>query len=131
MAVNTVGIAPADVAAVRSQFPLLSREVHGRPLVYLDSAATSQKPVAVLEQMERYYRTINSNVHRGVYAIAEEATNAVERARNISRHPSRVASVKKSLQRRPKGCPPVAASAAGLYSTTVHTTSVSAPIIVP
>ena len=85
MAVNTVGIAPADVAAVRSQFPLLSREVHGRPLVYLDSAATSQKPVAVLEQMERYYRTINSNVHRGVYAIAEEATNAVERARGLVR----------------------------------------------
>ncbi len=85
MAVNTVGIAPADVAAVRSQFPLLSREVHGRPLVYLDSAATSQKPVTVLEQMERYYRTINSNVHRGVYAIAEEATNAVERARGLVR----------------------------------------------
>jgi cysteine desulfurase/selenocysteine lyase len=65
---------------VRADFPLLAgpREV---PLVYLDSAATSQKPEAVLAAMDRYYRTINSNIHRGVYGIAEEATAAYEDAR--------------------------------------------------
>ncbi len=72
---------PLDAAIVRADFPLLARTVHGKPIVYLDSAATSQKPGVVLEAMDRYYETINSNVHRGVYAIAEEATNAMEAAR--------------------------------------------------
>ena len=74
---------PIDGTAMKAEFPLLSREVHGRPIVYLDSAATSQKPIAVLDAMDRYYRTINANVHRGVYAIAEEATNEIERARAL------------------------------------------------
>ncbi|MGH9021883.1 MAG: aminotransferase class V-fold PLP-dependent enzyme, partial [Acidimicrobiia bacterium] len=65
----------------RSEFPILRRRVHGKRLVYLDSAATSQKPIAVLDAMERYYRSCNANVHRGVYSIAEEATAAFEEAR--------------------------------------------------
>jgi cysteine desulfurase/selenocysteine lyase len=80
------GAAPAatpagfDPRAVRAQFPLLSA-VTARPIVYLDSAATSQKPERVLAAMDRYYREINSNIHRGVYRIAEEATAAYEDAR--------------------------------------------------
>ena len=70
-----------DVEAVRKDFPVLQRQVHGRPLVYLDSAATSQKPQAVIDAMARFYEETNSNVHRGVHALAEEATEAYESAR--------------------------------------------------
>ena len=70
-----------DVEAVRKDFPVLSRQVHGRPLVYLDSAATSQKPHVVIDAMARFYEEVNSNVHRGVHALAEEATEAYEAAR--------------------------------------------------
>jgi len=70
-----------DVAAVKADFPLLDIEVHGKQIVYLDSAATSQKPQAVLDTLDWYYNNINANVHRGVYAIAEEATNRMEIAR--------------------------------------------------
>lgn len=70
-----------DVATVRKDFPLLSREVHGTRLVYLDSANTSQKPRAVLDAMNEYYERSNANVHRGTYLIAQEATEALEGAR--------------------------------------------------
>lgn len=70
-----------DVAALRREFPTLAREVGGHRLVYLDSAATSQTPEVVLDEMDRYYRTFRSNVHRGVYTLAEEATDAYEGAR--------------------------------------------------
>jgi cysteine desulfurase / selenocysteine lyase len=70
---------PVDAASLRRQFPLLDRR--GRSLVYLDSAATSQKPQAVLDAMADYYETTNANVHRGVYGIAEEATARMEGAR--------------------------------------------------
>ena len=70
-----------DVARIKADFPILKRQVHGKRLVYLDSAATSQKPLAVLDAMDRYYREYNANVHRGVYTIAEEATAAFEAAR--------------------------------------------------
>ena len=80
-----VSVDPIDGTAMKAQFPLLSREVHGKPIVYLDSAATSQKPLAVLDAMDDYYRTINSNVHRGVYMIAEEATNRMVIARVLVR----------------------------------------------
>jgi cysteine desulfurase/selenocysteine lyase len=73
---------PINGTAIETQFPLLSRTVHGKRIVYLDSAATSQKPVAVLDAMDHYYRSYNANVHRGVYTIAEEATNAMESARD-------------------------------------------------
>ena len=74
-------LAPVDFAAIRKQFPIFDRKVHGHPLVYLDSTATTQKPVAVLDALERYYRTYNANIHRGVYVIGEEATQAYEDAR--------------------------------------------------
>ncbi len=70
-----------DSAKVKADFPLLGRTLAGGPIVYLDSAASSQKPRSVIDAMERYYETINANVHRGVYEIAEAATNAMEAAR--------------------------------------------------
>jgi len=66
---------------IRKDFPILSRQVHGKPLVYLDSTASSQKPLAVIEAMSAYYETTHANVHRGVYEISEEATAKMERAR--------------------------------------------------
>jgi cysteine desulfurase/selenocysteine lyase len=66
---------------VRADFPVLQREFDGKPVVFLDSAATSQKPVQVIDAMSAYYRTSNSNVHRGVYALAREATELFEGAR--------------------------------------------------
>ena len=76
--------APADSAidsGVKAHFPLLERSVHGTPIVYLDSAASSQKPTAVLDAMDSYYRTVNANVHRGAYEIAAAATEQMEGAR--------------------------------------------------
>src|SRR5438270_7193016 len=70
-----------DAHALRADFPILQTTVHGRPLVYLDSAATSQKPLAVIEAMDTYYREYNANVHRGIYEIGERATAAYESAR--------------------------------------------------
>ena len=66
---------------IRKDFPILTRKVHGKPLVYLDSAASSQKPRAVIDTMNVYYETYHANVHRGVYEISEEATAAMEKAR--------------------------------------------------
>lgn len=71
-----------DVHRIRQDFPILQREVRpGVPLVYLDSTATSQKPRQVIEAMSRYYETTNANVHRGIYALSEQATEAYEGAR--------------------------------------------------
>lgn len=70
-----------DVEAVRRDFPILEREFQGKPLVYLDSAATSQKPVAVIEAESDFYRLHNANAHRGIYTLGEEATEAYEGAR--------------------------------------------------
>ncbi len=70
-----------DPDVLRADFPILSTRVHDRPLVYLDSAATSQKPLAVIEAMDSYYREYNANVHRGIYSIGERATAAYEAAR--------------------------------------------------
>jgi cysteine desulfurase / selenocysteine lyase len=72
--------APFDAKRVRGDFPLLTTP-RAKPLHYLDSAATSQKPLAVLDAMDRYYRGYNANIHRGIYAIAEQATAAYEGAR--------------------------------------------------
>jgi cysteine desulfurase / selenocysteine lyase len=71
-----------DVRRIREDFPILERKVNGKPLVYLDSAATSQKPLSVIEALDRYYRTYNANVHRGVYSISEQATEEYEGARD-------------------------------------------------
>ena len=72
---------PLDVDAVRAQFPILTRQVHGKPLVYLDSTASSQKPQAVIERLATYYAQGNANVHRGVHTLSEEATAAFEASR--------------------------------------------------
>lgn len=70
-----------SLSHLRADFPILRREVHGKPFVYLDSAATTQKPVQVLDAVDDHYRRHNANVHRGAYLIAEEATEAYEGAR--------------------------------------------------
>ncbi|MGH2520213.1 MAG: aminotransferase class V-fold PLP-dependent enzyme, partial [Chloroflexota bacterium] len=71
-----------DSERIRRDFPILARRVNGKPLVYLDSASTSQKPEAVIAALDHFYRSYNANVHRGVYAISEEATAAYEGARD-------------------------------------------------
>lgn len=73
--------APVDWARVRADFPLLTREVHGKPLVYLDSANTGQKPACVIEAVDTFYRRHNANVSRAVHALGSEATEAYEGAR--------------------------------------------------
>lgn len=70
-----------DPAQIRSDFPILARQVKGKPLVYLDNAATTQKPTLVLDALDEYYRQHNSNVHRGAHTLAEEATTLYEEAR--------------------------------------------------
>ncbi len=84
MAVMTLARTPSvapTVAAIREDFPILQRQVHGRPLIYLDNTASTQKPVQVLDAMDRYYRELHANVHRGVHTLSEEATAAYENAR--------------------------------------------------
>jgi cysteine desulfurase/selenocysteine lyase len=73
--------APPEWAALRAEFPILDQRVHGHPLVYLDNAATSQKPRAVLNALQRYYETANANVHRGIHELSARATQAFEAAR--------------------------------------------------
>ena len=82
-ALPATGPLPAapGVSRARDDFPILSRKVHGKPLVYLDNAATTQKPRAVIAAIRRYYGTSNSNVHRGVHALSDRATRAYEEAR--------------------------------------------------
>src|SRR5699024_9222548 len=70
-----------DVGAIRQEFPVLNQEVNGHPLVYLDSSATSQKPIRVIEAVNDYYRNNNSNVHRGVHTLGSRATDQYEGAR--------------------------------------------------
>jgi cysteine desulfurase/selenocysteine lyase len=80
----TTTVAPTpvfDVAAVRNDFPLLARQANGHPLVYLDSANTTQKPEAVIRASDRYYREQNANIHRSTYRLSEESTAAYEGAR--------------------------------------------------
>ena len=72
-----------DAQAIREDFPILKRQLHGKPLVYLDNAATSQKPRQVIEAMVHYYENINANIHRGAHGLGGEATAAYEQARGI------------------------------------------------
>ena len=78
-AVETV---PFDVEAIRKDFPILQQQMRGHPLVYLDNAATTQKPQLVLDTLARYYAAGNANIHRGVYELSEEATAAYDGARS-------------------------------------------------
>ena len=71
-----------DVDTIRQDFPILSKKIHNKPLVYFDNAATSQTPVCVIDCIKDYYEKYNSNIHRGVHSLSDEATNAYENARN-------------------------------------------------
>jgi cysteine desulfurase/selenocysteine lyase len=71
-----------DVRKIRAEFPILHTQSHAKPLVYLDNAATTQKPRAVIDRLVRYYETENANIHRGVYELSQKATSAYEEARN-------------------------------------------------
>ncbi len=74
-----------DAAAIRRDFPILAQQVNGKPLVYLDNGASAQKPLAVLDAMDRYYREMHSNVHRGAHTLGDRATAAFEGARETVR----------------------------------------------
>lgn len=78
-------ILPIDVQRIRSEFPILGRQVKGKPLVYLDNAATTQKPQAVIDALTNYYSGYNANIHRGIHTLAEEATAAYEATRDAVR----------------------------------------------
>ena len=71
-----------DVASIREDFPILKQRINDKPLVYLDNAATSQKPQAVIDALVNYYTCINSNVHRGVHTLSQRATDAYEESRS-------------------------------------------------
>lgn len=70
-----------DLKAIREEFPILAREVHGRSLVYLDSGATAQKPLCVIDEIDRLHRELNANIHRGVHFLSEQTTDLYEQAR--------------------------------------------------
>jgi cysteine desulfurase/selenocysteine lyase len=72
---------PRSIEEIRAEFPILARRVHGEPLAYLDNGATAQKPLAVIDTLDRYWREHNANVHRGVHTLSEEATALYEKAR--------------------------------------------------
>lgn len=72
-----------DIQKIRTDFPILNQKVNGKPLVYLDNAATSQKPQVVINAIEKYYKEINSNIHRGVHTLSQLATDAYENSRHI------------------------------------------------
>ena len=78
---DAVRLSDEHALRYRGDFPILDRKVHGKPLVYLDNSATSQKPRAVLDALDDYYTRLNANVHRGLHTLSEEATNAYEAAR--------------------------------------------------
>lgn len=78
--------APFDVESLRKDFPILGREINGKPLVYADNAATTQKPRVVIDRVRRYYESENANIHRGVHTLSIEATSAYESARVTAQH---------------------------------------------
>ncbi|MEI7609634.1 MAG: family 2A encapsulin nanocompartment cargo protein cysteine desulfurase [Rhodospirillaceae bacterium] len=80
-AIPTLGVAPFDPRALRRDFPILEEKVHGRPLIWLDNAATTQKPRAVIERLAEFYERENSNIHRAAHALAARSTDAYEAAR--------------------------------------------------
>ena len=77
--VQALNLPGFDAEQVRADFPILQQEVNGQPLVYLDNAATTQKPQAVIDAIRDYYLQDNANVHRGVHALSQESTEAFER----------------------------------------------------
>src|SRR4029078_7787180 len=96
--IETIDINKAyDVIAVRRHFPALSREVKGKPLVYFDNAATSQKPQSVIDALVDYYSNYNANIHRGIHTLAEEATAGYEATREAAREFIGAASVEEII----------------------------------
>ena len=84
---NTTQHINFDVESVRKDFPILSRKVNGKPLVYFDNAATSQTPQIVIDSIVDYYSNYNANIHRGVHTLSQEATDKYEEARQkIQKH---------------------------------------------
>src|SRR5438874_12629279 len=81
---NTV-IAPFDVEKIREDFPVLKQNIHGKPLVYLDSAATAQKPFAVIDAIRRFHEVDCANIHRGVHELSQRSTAAYEETRSKAR----------------------------------------------
>ena len=82
-----MSLSPNDIKRIRADFPILGRKVNGSDLVYLDNAATSQKPQAVIDSIVTYYSTYNANIHRGVHSLSQEATEAFEQARKkVQKH---------------------------------------------
>ena len=85
-ALRATGSRPLDVAAIREDFPILRQRVHGKPLAWLDNAATTQKPQCVIDALSRFYEQDNSNIHRGAHTLAARATDAYEKARETVRN---------------------------------------------
>src|SRR6187455_3068335 len=75
-----------DVETLRKQFPVLHQQVNGRELVYFDNAATSQKPLSVINALTDYYQGYNANIHRGIHTLAEKATRAYENTREVAKN---------------------------------------------
>ena len=75
-----------DIKEIRSQFPIINQQVNGKPLIYLDNAASSQKPISVLETWQKYYEEINANVHRGIHTLSQLATEEMENSRKKVQH---------------------------------------------
>jgi cysteine desulfurase/selenocysteine lyase len=101
LSVATHTTSPAfDVDSIRRDFPILAQEVNGKPLVYLDNGASAQKPQAVLDAMDRYYREMHSNVHRGAHTLGDRATAAFEGARETVRQFLNAASTKEVIWTR-------------------------------
>ena len=74
-----------DIVEIRKDFPILNQKVYGKPLVYLDNAATTQKPLCVIDAISDAYKSVNSNVHRGVHFLSQQATDQMEKARETVR----------------------------------------------
>lgn len=79
---NTIATTRLDMERIRTQFPVLNQQVNGKPLIYLDNAATNQKPKRVIEALSHYYEKDNANIHRGIHTLAERATKAYEATRH-------------------------------------------------
>ncbi|MFI3282609.1 MAG: aminotransferase class V-fold PLP-dependent enzyme, partial [Rikenellaceae bacterium] len=72
-----------DIEKIRKEFPILSNEIHGKPLVYLDNGATAQKPECVIEMVDYLHKKLNANIHRGVHYMSEEATSMYKASREL------------------------------------------------
>src|SRR3990170_8193448 len=79
--IRGAGVSQVEVHKIRNDFPILARKVNGKPLVYFDNAATTQRPIQVIRAIEKFYTETNSNVHRGVHELSEQATEQFEKAR--------------------------------------------------